>query len=102
MQLEFKVTYTDERVETYRVRPIHLVEMEDNGVEMGENATSSFQMAHAASGDDGDFRVWLATVEDIDTIGAKADAEADEAEASASSNGTAAKKESEKRPTRVA
>lgn len=68
MKLEFDITYTDGSTQHVKVRPKHLVAMEDQGVAIGESAKSSYQIAHAASERFEPFTEWLEMVEDIDTI----------------------------------
>jgi hypothetical protein len=68
MKLEFEITYEDGQTQHVKVRPKHLVAMEDAGVKVGDSAKSSFQIAHAAAATGETFESWLDRVEDIETI----------------------------------
>lgn len=68
MKLAYDVTYTDGTTEHVKVRPKHLVGMEDAGIKIGESVRSSYSIAHHASERPEPFEEWLELVEEIETI----------------------------------
>lgn len=71
--MKMQVTYDDGRVETYKVKPRHLIAYEDEFGEFSETARSAFTLAHLASDSDETFKEWLAEVDDITGIPEKGD-----------------------------
>ena len=68
--MKMKVTYDKGNTVTYKVKPRHLVRFEDEVGEFAETARSAYTLAWMASGSKLEFKDWLDTVDDIETLGA--------------------------------
>jgi len=71
MKVEFEPVGKNTVGETvvFKVKPRHLVQFEDEVGVFSETAKSAYTLAWMASDTQKPFKEWLATVEDIETIG---------------------------------
>jgi hypothetical protein len=64
--MKMKVTYEDETVVLYKVKPRHLIAFEDEFGEFKETVRSSYGLAHLASESPLTMEQWLESVDDIE------------------------------------
>jgi hypothetical protein len=66
--MKMQVEYEDETTVVYKIKPRHLLALEEKFGGMDESVKSGFTLAHLASGSPLSFEDWMLVVDDITPV----------------------------------